>query len=75
MNEVRMGQIALLCLKYSIRNQGIPLKPDYEQQIKNAANAIGISVQEAKIFSKILLREILEEKREERKRQVLAQSG
>ena len=61
MDEARRGQIALLYLRNKLREEGVRFSPNMSRQIGNTAKAIGISVEEAKEFAEIIVRELVEE--------------
>lgn len=68
MDEIRKGQIALLYLKNKIREEGVRLTPNMKRQIGNTAKAVGISVEEATEFDEIIVRELVEEAFDPKKR-------
>lgn len=62
MSEIRKGQISLQILRYFIRKKGIHLNQDFKLEVVNEAmNIDGITGEEALIFTKELICELIEE--------------
>lgn len=64
MNKIRMGEIALLYLKYQLREAqqiGVRQSSPTPEELDSDAKAIGISTEEAVEFAKTLARELIEE--------------
>lgn len=62
MNEVRMGQIALLLIKYKLSKDGLGLlTQNFPRELGNIAKHIGISLEELMEFAEKLTREKVDE--------------
>lgn len=61
MDPKKQGEIALLLLKYLMRDHGIKLSLNNMRELGNLAMHIGISPEELKQFAKPLLQEFLDE--------------
>jgi hypothetical protein len=61
MDDIRKGQIALLLIKYQLRERGVRLTPNFRREVENEAKAIGISIKEVMEFMESIVRELVEE--------------
>ena len=61
MDNVRKGEVALLFLKYQLREKGFRFTPNFKREIGNEAKAIGVSLDEATEFVELIVRELVEE--------------
>jgi len=60
MDKERMGEIALVMLKYKIAKEGIALA-ELKRELGNIAKAINIPLDELKEFSTVFYKELIEE--------------
>lgn len=61
MDDIRKGQIALILIKYQLREREIKLTPDLLKEVENEAKTVGIPIEEAAEFVEIIFRELVEE--------------
>lgn len=61
MTEQRKGEIALLIVKYMVREKGVRLRPGQNRELANQAKQIGVPVKEAVEFAVDLYREATDE--------------
>lgn len=61
MDEVRMGQIALLALKSRMREEKLRLGPNLRREVGKRAKELGIPFKEAWEFVEHVIRELVEE--------------
>ena len=61
LTEIRKGEIALLLFKARMHKDGIRIKPDMRREVANEAKKIGISVDEAMEFLKLITEEMFAE--------------
>jgi hypothetical protein len=61
MDEKRKGEIALLCLRYRAKKEGMRLAPDKMRELGNIAKEIGVSFDELKKFMRIIVQELVDD--------------
>jgi len=61
MTQERRGQIALLVLKEKMRREGVKVSSSMRREIGNGAKCIGIPMEEASEFAKIMILELVDE--------------
>lgn len=55
MNETKMGQLAFFIMVYKLRKEGIHLDAKLRRQVGHRASKIGISTDEAMVFTKLMV--------------------
>lgn len=61
LDEKRKGEIALLLLKYQMKEKGIRISPNFRREAGNEAKAIGIPTEDAMEFIEEIVRELVDE--------------
>ena len=61
MDKTRMGEIALLYIKFQLKEKGVRLNPNFKREVGKLAKDIGITLEEALEFHEKIVRGIVEE--------------
>ncbi len=60
LSKERMGELALLYLKYKMGRDGVKLTPEFRRQIGDAAQKLGVKFDEALAFTRQMISEMTE---------------